>query len=60
MLRSRLCSLVRLSDKKAVDTRLITNAEYQLFLDEMYKKGKHYQPDDRSSLRFPAGQGQSP
>jgi hypothetical protein len=40
--------------------RLVTNAEYQFFLDEMEDQGKHCQPDHWLSYHFPRGEGLCP
>jgi hypothetical protein len=56
-LASRLRWMVRISDDMSIDSSLVTNIEYQLFLDEMEGSGKHHQPDHWVSDRFPKGQG---
>ncbi|MCB9078101.1 MAG: NACHT domain-containing protein [Anaerolineaceae bacterium] len=38
----------------------ITQAEYQLFLEDRRAEGHYHQPDHWLNLRFPAGQGQLP
>lgn len=59
-LRRRLRELIPLDDTKALDGTYLTQAEYQLFLDENSASGQYFQPDHWSELRFPVGQGLRP
>jgi hypothetical protein len=59
-LQRRMQRLVRLSETVAMDTSLVTCAEYQLFLDEMRDQGKYFQPDHWSSYHYPIGAGNRP
>ena len=59
-LRRRLQSLVRVSETKAVDMELISQAEYQLFLDEMCEQYEYYYPDHWLNITYPEGQGSLP
>ncbi len=43
-----------------VDSSLVTQMEYQAFLDEMRAREKYYQPDYWTSYRFPPGEGAKP
>ena len=60
MLSLRIKRLIRLDDSRKVDIDLISHAEYQLFLDEMYNKREYYQPDHWQKRRFPKGSGNKP
>jgi hypothetical protein len=60
LLDRHLQGLVQLDDGRSVDHRLITHAEYQLFLDEQRAKGRIYQPDHWPRSRFPRGGGKMP
>lgn len=42
------------------DTSLLTNAEYQVFLDEQKLQGGHYRPDHWRKERFLPGQANAP
>ena len=46
----------RIDENTYIDDTLVTCAEYQLFIDEMRKQGKYYQPDHWTSYQFPDGQ----
>jgi hypothetical protein len=50
----------RIDENTYIDDTLVTCAEYQLFLDEMRKQGKYYQPDHWVSYQFPEGMGRLP
>ncbi|MEZ4592113.1 MAG: NACHT domain-containing protein [Chloroflexota bacterium] len=56
----RLRNLVRLDETTYADTSLVTQAEYQLFLDEMRAQGRYVQPDHWSTVQFSKGAGQEP
>lgn len=60
LLRLRLRSMTRLVDDRWVDTKAVTQAEYQVFLDEKRAIDQHLQPDHWNSFRFPAGHGGAP
>ncbi|MEZ4595077.1 MAG: NACHT domain-containing protein, partial [Chloroflexota bacterium] len=56
----RLRNLVRLDETTYADTSLVTQAEYQLFLDEMRSQGRYLQPDHWREMQFSKGEGQEP
>jgi energy-coupling factor transporter ATP-binding protein EcfA2 len=60
LLARRLRQMVHLKDNINIDTSLITNAEYQLFLDEQRARGIYLQPDHWTSYHFLSGQGNAP
>jgi hypothetical protein len=60
LLSLRLRQFVRLDERRAVDTSLLSNAEYQLFLDEQRAKDMYHQPDHWPGYQFPAGRGRAP
>ena len=45
LLALRLRRLTRLDENRYIDDSLVTNAEYQLFLDERRYAGEYFQPD---------------
>jgi DNA polymerase III delta prime subunit len=57
LLALRLKQMVRIDDRRYIDLSYITNAEYQLFLDEMRAKGEYYQPDHWKGYQFETGHG---
>ncbi|MCP4417203.1 MAG: NACHT domain-containing protein, partial [Chloroflexi bacterium] len=60
LLQLRLRQLVRLDETTYADSSLVTQAEYQLFLNEMRGSGSYRQPDHWSDLQFTRGDGQTP
>ena len=56
----RLRRLVRLDETTYADQSLVTQAEYQLFLDEMRENGSYRQPDHWTDRQFIRGTGQQP
>lgn len=60
LLTRRLRQFVPISKTTHMDKELISQAEYQLFIDEMRANGKHYQPDHWETTRFVAGTGKMP
>lgn len=60
LIMQRLRRLVRLNERRFIDPGLVTNAEYQLFIDEQHVYGLYYQPDHWSELHFPIGAGHTP
>ena len=50
----------RIDESTYIDDTLITCAEYQLFIDEMRKQDKYYQPDHWNSFLFPNGHARKP
>ncbi|MBD2774970.1 hypothetical protein [Iningainema tapete] len=60
MLSRRLKNLLRIDENVEIDISYITCAEYQLFIDEMLKVGKHRQPDHWTTDRFPPGDAKKP
>lgn len=60
LLSRRLRNLLYLKEKTYIDTSLITNAEYQVFLDEKLTRGYSLLPDHWTSYHFPHGKGNEP
>lgn len=60
LLTTRLRRMIRVSDNKYIDTTFITNAEYQLFLDEMRHRKSYFQPDHWVDYQYSAGSGRLP
>ena len=60
LLQLRLKRLVRLDEHTYADSSLVTQAEYQLFLDEMRANGSYLQPDHWADLQFSRGMGKKP
>jgi energy-coupling factor transporter ATP-binding protein EcfA2 len=60
LLNLRLRGMLRMDENKYVDDSLITNAEYQLFLDDMREGDEYCQPDHWLSYQFPDGEGRMP
>ena len=50
----------RINENTYIDDTLVICAEYQLFIDEMRRQGKYYQPDHWTSYQFPEGQAHAP
>ncbi len=59
-LARRLRNMIRLSDDLYIDSLPITNAEYQLFIDERRTKGEFRQPDHWDEYSFPRDEGRKP
>jgi tetratricopeptide (TPR) repeat protein len=51
-LSTRTRFMARLSPERAIDDTLITNVEYQLFLDEMAQIGRFFYPDHWDHTQF--------
>lgn len=63
LLARRLKGLLRLDDNRAIDSRLISNAEYQLFLNEQRSRGRiwdFHQPDHWGTEHYPTGLAEDP
>ncbi|HID52334.1 MAG TPA: NACHT domain-containing protein [Anaerolineae bacterium] len=60
MLQLRLRRMVRLGENRLADTSLVTQAEYQLFLDELRQSGQFHQPDHWREFAYPQDQGREP
>lgn len=56
----RLNNLLRIDNTRSIDNDLICCAEYQLFIDEMQRKGKSFQPDHWPTNRFQNGHSSQP
>lgn len=56
----RLRRFVRVDEAKYVDTTLISNGEYQLFLEENREKRAYHQPDHWSDFAYKSGDGRRP
>ena len=59
-LSSRLLWMVRLENQTYIDQNLVTNVEYQLFLDEMRQAQECYCPDHWTDNIFLLGEARSP
>lgn len=59
-LSSRIHFMSRVASGIWIDDNLITNMEYQLFLDAMMEKGKIYTPDYWTGVRFRHGNANEP
>lgn len=59
-LSRRLKALLRVDDGTELDGTLVTQADYQLFLDEMRQEGNHHHPDHWQGDRFLPGRAQDP
>ena len=59
MLHMRLRNLVALDEKRSVDPSLLTNAEYQLFLDQKSSDPRRFEPLHWKGPRFEPGAGKS-
>lgn len=60
LLALRLRRMIRIDENRYVDRTLITNAEYQLFLDDLRAAGEYRQPDHWLAFQFPAGEAAKP
>lgn len=49
-----------IDDKREIDSKFVTCAEYQLFLDDMQSQGKHYEPKHWKNPHFPKGKARKP
>lgn len=56
-LSSRLRWMIHWGRELSIDTGLVTNIEYQLFLDDMQKNGEYFYPDHWLDERFPETKG---
>lgn len=59
-LDSRLRWMNSLNTNLSIDGTLVSNIEYQFFLDEMRKKGEYYCPDHWGHATFSKGTGTAP
>lgn len=59
-LTRRLKALQQIDDRRAIDLKFITCAEYQLFLDDARAQGDYYQPDHWTDILFPKGEAHQP
>ena len=57
MIRTRLRRMMAIDSNLFADHSLITNIEYQFFIDAMTASGEYRQPDHWHDCRFPKGQG---
>jgi energy-coupling factor transporter ATP-binding protein EcfA2 len=60
MLTRRLQRMIRIDDTTSYDPSYMTNAEYQLFIDEKRASGEYHQPDHWHGCEFPERQGTLP
>ncbi len=58
VLSLRLRRMVRIDETKYVDTSLISNAEYQLFLNDAQLQHSYHQPDHWKTTRYRENDGQ--
>jgi energy-coupling factor transporter ATP-binding protein EcfA2 len=56
----RLRQMTRLREDTYVDASLVSNNEYQLFLNESYAHGAQHQPHHWRGLLYPSGEGAAP
>lgn len=56
----RLRRMMRIDEAKYVDTTLVTNAEYQLFLNERRIEQAYHQPDHWPNYTYESGNGRKP
>jgi hypothetical protein len=56
-LQQRVQNVIRIDEKQAVDVSLLTNAEYQLFINDALAQGKRHVPAHWSENHYPAGRG---
>lgn len=54
-LARRLKSLQQIDDRREIDLKFVTCAEYQLFLDDVRAQKEHRQPDHWADTKFPEG-----
>ncbi|MEZ4591039.1 MAG: NACHT domain-containing protein [Chloroflexota bacterium] len=59
-LEQRVKNLIRVIDDQAVDVSLVTNAEYQLFIDESISQGQNYTPPHWQNNFYQFGTGGAP
>lgn len=59
-LTRRLKSLQQIDDRREIDLKFITCAEYQLFLEDVQAQGEFHQPDHWTDTRFPQGEALRP
>jgi len=55
LLFKRLRFMDRIDGRRLIDSSLVTNVEYQIFLDYEVEKGRYYHPDHWMECRFPVG-----
>lgn len=60
LLTLRLKNLTRIDENRSVTRSLISNAEYQLFLDDKQRHGDFHQPDHWLEMRYPKGRPHDP
>jgi hypothetical protein len=60
LLTLRMNYFLRIGDTVEIDTGFISQAEYQLFIDDMQPDGKYYQPDHWDRPRFLPGKALQP
>src|SRR5262245_39867944 len=60
LLKRSIKNMIRVDEKIYADNSFITNAEYQLFLDQMIASGKYCQPDYWTDYEYDYGTGLDP
>ena len=60
LLALRQRQMISLGDEQWVDSSLVSNAEYQLFLNDMRTRNRCHQPDHWKSHHFNRGEGTKP
>ncbi|MGI9503021.1 MAG: NACHT domain-containing protein, partial [Geminicoccaceae bacterium] len=60
LLTLRLKRLIRIDDRRYIDASLISNAEYQLFLDDIRREGGVHKPVHWRGEHYPDGRAHDP
>lgn len=60
LLSMRMRRLMRVGENRYADSNFVTQAEYQLFLDEVRASGQYHQPDHWEGEQFKPGEGREP
>jgi hypothetical protein len=60
LLFKRLRFMDRIDARRLIDTGLVTNVEYQIFLDHEAERGHYYHPDHWIDCRFASGKALEP
>jgi Sulfatase-modifying factor enzyme 1 len=60
MLAKRLQNMVPISAEVSIDRSPLSQAEYQLFVDQSWEEGRNYVPDHWNHRRFPRTMAKHP
>jgi hypothetical protein len=60
LLYKRLRFMDRIDNRLLIDSNLVSNVEYQIFLDQEAEKGHYYYPDHWIECNFPSGKALEP